>query len=198
MRKLVSVFQFIFLTVFLSGSGFATPPGTNQEMRERLKPAGTLVRASKSDAQEEVVGQNAASQPLPKVELSSGSEHEVKMLNSGPGGTMIFEPAVIKISKGDTVHFKATDLAHNSVSINGMVPDGAETWTGALSEEISVTLNTEGVYVYQCDPHVAMAMVGVIQVGEAVNMSEIKSAADDLKANFALNGDRLDRYLEQL
>ena len=198
MRKLVSFFQFIFLTVFLSGSGFATPPGTNQEMRERLKPAGTLVRASKSDAQQEVVGQNTANQPLAKVELSIGSEHEVKMLNSGSGGTMIFEPAVIKISKGDTVHFKATDLAHNSVSINGMVPEGAETWAGALSEEISVTLNTEGVYVYQCDPHVAMAMVGVIQVGEAVNMSDIKSAANDLKANFALNSDRLDRYLEQL
>jgi pseudoazurin len=197
-RKLVSIFQFIFLTVFLSGSGFATPPGTNQEMRERLKPAGTLVRASKSDVEQEVVGQKTASQPLPKVELSSGSEHEIKMLNSGPGGTMIFEPAVIKISKGDTVHFKATDLAHNSVSIDGMVPGGAETWAGALSEEISVTLNTEGVYVYQCDPHVAMAMVGVIQVGDAVNMSEIKSAAEALKSNFALNGDRLDRYLEQL
>ena len=175
MRKLVSIFQFIFLTIFIAGSGFATPPGTNQEMRERLKPAGMLVRASKSDEQ-----------------------HEVKMLNSGPGGTMIFEPAVIKISKGDTVHFKATDLAHNSVSINGMVPDGAETWAGALSEEISVTLTTEGVYVYQCDPHVAMAMVGVIQVGEAINMSEIKSAADDFKDNFALNSNRLDRYLEQL
>ncbi len=198
MRKLVSIFQFIFLAVFLSGLAFATPPGTNQEMRERLKPAGTLVRATKSDDRQEVAGQITATQPLPKVELSSGSEHEVKMLNSGPGGTMIFEPAVIKISKGDTVHFKATDLAHNSVSINGMVPDGAETWAGALSEEISVTLNTEGVYVYQCDPHVAMAMVGVIQVGEAVNMSEIKSAADDFKDNFALNSDRLDRYLEQL
>ena len=198
MKKVVSIFQLILLTLLGLSSVYAVPPGTNQEMRERLKPAGTLVRASKSDVQQEVVGQNTSSQPLPKVELSSGSEHEVKMLNSGSGGTMIFEPAVIKISKGDTVHFKATDLAHNSVSIDGMVPEGAETWAGALSEEISVTLNTEGVYVYQCDPHVAMAMVGVIQVGEAVNMSDIKSAANDLKANFALNSDRLDRYLEQL
>ena len=198
MKKVVSIFQLILLTLLGLSSVYAVPPGTNQEMRERLKPAGTLVRASKSDVQQEVAGQNTSSQPLPKVELSSGSEHEVKMLNSGSGGTMIFEPAVIKISKGDTVHFKATDLAHNSVSINGMVPEGAETWAGALSEEISVTLNTEGVYVYQCDPHVAMAMVGVIQVGEAVNMSDIKSAANDLKANFALNSDRLDRYLEQL
>ena len=198
MRKLVSIFQFIFLTVFVAGSGFAKPPGTNQEMRERLKPAGTLVRASKSDEQQEVAGQNAASQPLPKVELSSGSEHEVKMLNSGPGGTMIFEPAVIKISKGDTVHFKATDLAHNSVSINGMVPEGAETWAGALSEEISVTLNTEGVYVYQCDPHAMMAMVGVIQVGNPVNLEAVKSQAGSKKAGFVMNQSRLDEYLSQL
>ncbi len=68
MRKLVSIFQFIFLTVFVAGSGFATPPGTNQEMRERLKPAGTLVRATKSDDQQEIAGQNTATQPLPKVE----------------------------------------------------------------------------------------------------------------------------------
>ena len=33
-----------------------------------------------------------------KVELSEGSEHTVKMLNSGEGGQMIFEPAVIKVS----------------------------------------------------------------------------------------------------
>ena len=36
-----------------------------------------------------------------KVELSEGSEHIVKMLNSGDGGQMIFEPAVLKVSKGD-------------------------------------------------------------------------------------------------
>ena len=130
--KLVSIFQFTLFTVFFFGSANATPPGTNQDMRERLKPSGTLVRASKSDSQQDVSAQVTASQPLPKVELLSGSEHEVKMLNSGPGGTMIFEPAVIKISKGDTVHFKATDLAHNSVSINGMVPQGAETWACLL------------------------------------------------------------------
>ncbi len=43
-----------------------------------------------------------------KVELSEGSEHIVKMLNTGDGGQMIFEPAVIKVSKGDTIHFKAS------------------------------------------------------------------------------------------
>ena len=133
-----------------------------------------------------------------KVELSEGSEHTIKMLNSGEGGQMIFEPAVIKVSVGDTIHFKATDAAHNSVSIDGMIPAGAASWASQLSQDISITLDTEGVYVYQCDPHVIMAMVGVIQVGEAVNMEEVKNAASSYGSNFLMNTDRLQNYLNQL
>ena len=66
------------------------------------------------------------------------------------------------------------------------------------SQDISVKLDKEGIYVYQCDPHVMMAMVGVIQVGEAVNMAEVKEAASNQKATFIMNGTRLDTYLSQL
>ena len=135
---------------------------------------------------------------LPKIELSEGSEHIVQMLNSGSGGTMVFDPPVIKVSVGDTIHFKSTDLSHNSASVAGMIPDGADSWAGMLSQDISVTLDTEGVYVYQCDPHVMMAMVGVIQVGEATNLDSIKSAAASKKSTFIMSADRLDNYLSQL
>ena len=138
------------------------------------------------------------SMPVTKVQLSEGSEHIVKMLNSGEGGQMIFEPAVLKVSLGDTIHFKATDAAHNSVSMDGMVPSGATNWAGKLSQDISVVLDTEGVYVYQCDPHVMMAMIGVIQVGEAVNLEDVKMAAADKKSAFMMNSERLDNYLLQL
>ena len=143
---------------------------------------------------------SAAAAPVAakKVELSEGSEHTVKMLNSGDGGQMIFEPAVLKVSVGDTIHFKAADMSHNSASIDGMLPDGAESWSGQMNTDISVTLNTEGVYVYQCDPHVMMAMIGVIQVGEAVNMNEIKTASNNLKSSFVMNAERIDTYLSQL
>ena len=127
-----------------------------------------------------------------KVELSKGSEHVVKMLNSGDGGQMIFEPAVLKVSKGDTIHFKATDMSHNSASIDGMLPDGAAAWAGAMNTDISVTLDTEGIYVYQCDPHAMMAMIGVIQVGEATNMDDIKQASNSYKSSFIMNTNRID------
>jgi pseudoazurin len=133
-----------------------------------------------------------------KVELSEGSEHVVKMLNSGEGGQMIFEPAVIKVSKGDTIHFKATDVSHNSAAIAGMVPAGSDAWAGQINRDISVVLDTEGVYVYQCDPHVMMAMIGVIQVGEAVNINEVKEASQNLKTKFVMNAERIDSYLNQL
>ena len=135
---------------------------------------------------------------IKKVELSEGSEHIVKMLNMGDGGAMIFEPAVIKVSKGDTIHFKATDMSHNSETIPGMVPEGAEGWMGALNQDISVTIDSEGVYVYQCNPHAMMAMVGVIQVGEAVNLDDVKEAAQSRKSTFVMNSDRLDGYLSPL
>ena len=152
---------------------------------------GSAAQASQSVAA-------VASAEVKKVELSEGSEHTVKMLNSGDGGQMIFEPAVLKVSVGDTIHFKAADMSHNSASIDGMLPDGAESWSGQMNADISVTLDTEGVYVYQCDPHVMMAMIGVIQVGEAVNMNEIKTASNNLKSSFVMNADRIDTYLSQL
>ena len=154
------------------------------------EPCGAATSASSSPS--------TAANSVKKVQLSKGPEHTVKMLNNGAGGQMIFEPAVLKVSVGDTVHFKATDAAHNSASIEGMVPDGAKSWAGALSQDISVVMDTEGVYVYQCDPHVMMAMVGVIQVGDAVNLDNIKASAANKKSAFMLNSERLDEYLAQL
>ena len=142
--------------------------------------------------------EETAAEDVVKVELSEGSEHIVKMLNSGEGGQMIFEPAVIKVSVGDTIHFKATDPSHNSASMSGMIPEGAKTWDGPNSQDISVVLEKEGIYVYQCTPHLMMAMIGVIQVGEAVNINEVKAAASDLKSTFVMNSERIDDYLNQL
>jgi pseudoazurin len=162
---------------------------------ERIAPIGKVTMKSDLKA---VSIEGVTSGTSPKVQLSGGSEHTVKMLNAGDGGTMIFEPAVIRISKGDTIHFKATDLSHNAASIEGMIPDGATPWAGLMNQDISVTFETEGVYVYQCDPHVIMAMVGVVQVGEAVNISAIRDAAEEFGSRFVMNNNRLNEYLGRL
>ena len=125
--------------------------------------------------------------------------HIVKMLNQGSTGVMVFEPAVLKIDIGDTVTFVATDAAHNSASIPGMLPPNATDWNGQLSRDISVTFDIPGVYGYQCTPHAMMAMVGIIQVGDDLsNLQSVKNSASQFKTTFVMNQTRLDDYLSQL
>ena len=133
------------------------------------------------------------------VSLSISSEqHIVKMLNAGKEGMMVFEPAYISVNKGDTVKFVATDLAHNSSSVEGMIPEGATPWVGAMSQDIEVTLTEEGVYVYQCTPHNMMAMVGVIKVETSSNLDQVKQKAAEFKKTFLMNQERLDNYLSRI
>ncbi|NDJ26665.1 pseudoazurin [Campylobacter sp. MIT 12-8780] len=104
------------------------------------------------------------------------AEHEVKMLNKGADGIMVFEPAYVKAAAGDTITFVATDPTHNVKSV--LVPDGASSFqspggTVKKGEKYSVKLDKEGVYVYECVPHTPMGMVGLIQVGKAVNADKV-------------------------
>jgi len=134
------------------------------------------------------------------IQLEVHSEnYEVKMLNQGESGIMVFEPAVLKINVGDTVTFKATDAAHNSASIPGMIPENASAWFGDLSRDITIKFEVPGVYGYQCTPHAMMAMVGVIEVGDdQSNLSEVKLKAQTYKNTFVMNQTRLDDYLSKL
>ena len=127
-----------------------------------------------------------------------GANFEVKMLNQGQDGVMVFEPSLLKINVGDTVTFKATDAAHNSASIPGMIPNGASSWNGELSRDISVTFDVPGIYGYQCTPHAMMAMVGVIQVDNNTdNLDAVKIAASSFKTTFVMNQSRLDDLLSE-
>ena len=127
-----------------------------------------------------------------------GANFEVKMLNQGKDGVMVFEPPLLKINDGDTVTFKATDAAHNSASIPGMIPNGASSWNGELSRDISVTFDVPGIYGYQCTPHAMMAMVGVIQVdNNTENLDAVKIAASTFKTTFVMNQSRLDDLLSE-
>ncbi|MDV3502811.1 pseudoazurin [Marinobacter sp. M-5] len=132
--------------------------------------------------------------------LASGAalaaEHVIEMKNSGADGAMVFEPGFLKAEPGDTVKFVLADQAHNSASV--AVPEGAEGWQGAINEEITVTLNEEGVYVFNCTPHAVLNMAGVIQVGEAVNYDSAKAAVEKLSAAAVTNKERLAGYFEQV
>lgn len=104
------------------------------------------------------------------------------MLNKGTDGAMVFEPAFLHVAVGDTVVFKPTDKGHNVETIAGMIPREATPFKGKINEEISVTLTVEGMYGIKCLPHYGMGMVGLIQVGKAVDLEAAKSVRQVGKA----------------
>ena len=103
---------------------------------------------------------------------AAAAEVEVKMLDKGTEGVMVFEPALVKIEPGDTVKFVATSKGHNAESIKGMLPDGATAFAGKINQELAVTFDKPGVYGVKCLPHYGMGMVALVVVGDPVNQTE--------------------------
>ena len=107
---------------------------------------------------------------------------EVKMLNKGADGAMVFEPAFVKAAVGDTINFLSPDKGHNAESIAGMLPAGVEPFKSEMSADFTLTLSAEGLYGFKCTPHYAMGMVGLIQVGAAVNLDAAAAVVQKGKA----------------
>lgn len=114
--------------------------------------------------------------------FAQAADHQVLMLNKGDKGAMVFQPDFIKAAPGDTVTFVPTDKGHDAESIKGMIPEGAEPFKGKMNQEITVTLDKEGVYGVKCTPHYAMGMVALIVVGNPVNLDEAKTVKQAGKA----------------
>lgn len=114
--------------------------------------------------------------------VSQAAEVQIKMLNKGTEGVMVFEPAVVKIAPGDTVRFVATDKGHNVETIEAMLPEGAQAVVGKISEEVAITFDKPGVYGYKCKPHYGMGMVAMVVVGDAPNLDQAKAATHPGKA----------------
>jgi len=122
--------------------------------------------------------------------------HEVQMLSRVNGQSMIFDPGYLKIDIGDQVTFIPTNQGHNSRSV--FVPNGMKSWKGKNNKSITVSFEKEGVYIYECSNHYAMAMVGIIQVGAPSNLIKAKKFLGNYKKKFAINKNRLDEYFKKI
>ncbi len=122
--------------------------------------------------------------------VAEAADFEVKMLNRGEAGLMVFEPALVQIQPGDTVHFVATDPGHNAETINNLIPEGAEPFRGAMGEDVSVTFNVGGAYGIKCLPHLAMGMVAVVVVGDdPANLADLADGGLPRKAQERINAE---------
>lgn len=113
---------------------------------------------------------------------AQAADHQVQMLNKGEKGSMVFQPDYIVAAPGDTVTFVPTDKSHDAESIKGMIPEGAEPFKGKMNEQITVTVDKEGVYGVKCTPHYGMGMVALIVVGKPTNLEAAKAIKQTGKA----------------
>ena len=123
-------------------------------------------------------------------------DYTVKELNNGPGGSFVFDPDFLHIQPGDSVHFVASDAGHDSQSY--LVPQGAASWKSEVSKDITVKFTKPGVYLYECNPHHLFGMLGVIQVGNAVNKAEAEKAAEAMEKQQLLNQGRLEKLMQKV
>ena len=90
----------------------------------------------------------------------------IEMLNKrDDGAKMVYSQDIARVAVGDTITWVPTSKGHNVEFVAG--PDGWDLPKKSKNnKEVSITFDVPGIYFYQCTPHKAMGMIGLVVVGE--------------------------------
>ena len=98
---------------------------------------------------------------------------EIEMLNKLGKETMVYSIKVARINTNDKIIWRSVDKGHN-VEFLGM-PEGVKKFKSKINKDADYTFKIPGIYLYQCTPHKAMGMIGLVIVGdEKKNLDKIK------------------------
>ncbi len=150
----------------------------------RTAPAGKVNLASNP------VIEQVATVSVDRVSICDSMEgefktHEVKMLNEGSSGSMVFEPAYIKINTCDSIIFEMTDAGHNAETV--AAPEGSIPFNTEYKQSTTIQFDTNGLYLYQCAPHAMMAMAGIIQVADTNNIEQMSTEIEKFESNVMIS-----------
>ena len=97
----------------------------------------------------------------------------IEMLNKLGKERMVYSEKVISIKTNDEILWKSKDKGHN-VELIGM-PTGAKKYKSKISKDANYKFEKPGIYLYQCTPHKAMGMIGLVVVSnDKSNLDKIK------------------------
>ena len=86
---------------------------------------------------------------------ANDADMTIEMLNKRDKEKMVYSEDIARIDVGDTLTWVPTSKGHNVHFLAG--PDG---WKlpkkSKNNDEVSITFDTPGVYLYQCTPHATM------------------------------------------
>ena len=102
----------------------------------------------------------------------------IEMLNKrDDGAKMVYSQDIARVAVGDTITWVPTSKGHNVEFI--AAPDGWDIPKKSKNnKEVAITFDVPGIYVYQCTPHKAMGMIGLVVVAEGgeVPMNDVSKA----------------------
>jgi pseudoazurin len=173
---LIIFFSIFFIAQLVSPEKRTDDSFTVNSVVKRIAPIGQLNYTDSSSSDATLESQALAPKRESICETAKGDfkTYVVKMLNQGTLGSMIFEPAFIKINTCDSINFEMSDAGHNAVTV--AAPAGSVPFDTKYKPSTLIQFDTNGLYLYKCAPHAMMAMAGLIQVSDASNKAEMVKA----------------------
>ena len=100
---------------------------------------------------------------------------EIQMLNKLGKEKMLYSIKVAKVDIDDKIIWKSVSKGHNVEFIS--MPKGIKKFKSKINKDVEYTFTKPGIYLYQCTPHKAMGMIGIVVVGgDKHNIKKIKKA----------------------
>lgn len=98
---------------------------------------------------------------------------EIDMLNKLGKEKMVFSSKIAKVDLNDKIVWKSASKGHNVEFVE--MPEGVKKFKSKINKDATYEFKIPGVYLYQCTPHKAMGMIGIVVVGDdKSNLDKIK------------------------
>ena len=109
--------------------------------------------------------------------IAYSADVKVDMLNKrADGEKMVYSQDIVNVKIGDSITWLPKTKGHNVEFIS--IPKGVKKIKKSkLNKEYTYKFEKPGIYLYQCTPHKAMGMIGLVIVGDdKSNLDKIKKA----------------------
>ena len=100
---------------------------------------------------------------------------EIEMLNKLGKERMLYSIKLAEVDVNDKIIWKSTTKGHNVEFV--VMPKGVKKFKSKINKDATYEFKVPGIYLYQCTPHKAMGMIGIVVVGnDKSNLDAVKKA----------------------
>ena len=107
--------------------------------------------------------------------FASAKTVEIEMLNKLGKEKMLYSVKLAEVDVNDKIIWKSTTKGHNVEFV--VMPKGVKKFKSKINKDATYEFKVPGIYLYQCTPHKAMGMIGIVVVGnDKSNLDAVKKA----------------------